>query len=58
MKALACCWMIAVVGCGPSKDVYSYRIVNDNCDCEQFRLTDEKAKVTYSFSGDYSVFGF
>ena len=46
-----------VVGCGTSTGVYTYRVVNNNCNCEQFHLTDEEAHVSYSFSGVYSVRG-
>ena len=57
MKVLAWCWMATVVGCNTTRGVYSYQVVNDHCDCTLFHLTDEKAHVSYSFSGVYSVSG-
>ena len=57
MKALAWSWMIVVAGCGSSTALYPYRVMNDNCDCEQFRVTDGKAHIVYSFSGAYHVNG-
>ena len=57
MKALMWCCLAAVAGCGSSRAVYTYRVVNNDCNCEQFQLTDEVAHVSYSFSGVYSVRG-
>jgi len=51
-------WSVLVVffaGCGTS--LYPYRVMNDDCSCEVFRVRDEKANVVYSFSAVYSVDG-
>jgi hypothetical protein len=50
---LACSLVLLLVGCGPS--LYPYRVMNDDCSCQLYRVTDEKAGVVYSFAGVYSV---
>ncbi len=57
MKMLLCCGVIVFAGCSTSAGVYAYRVLNNGCNCELFHLTDEKARVAYSFSGSYSVDG-
>jgi hypothetical protein len=55
MKAGVWCWMLFLAGCGTSTGVYPYRVMNNDCNCEEFRITDEL--VTYSFSAVYSIDG-
>ncbi len=57
MKRVLCLWMAAFAGCSSLSRVYVYRVLNDGCNCEFYRLTNEKAHVAYSFSGTYSVNG-
>jgi hypothetical protein len=45
--------VVFLTGCGPS--TYPYRVMNDDCSCQLFRVTDEQARVLYFFSGIYSV---
>ena len=40
-------------GCGVS--VYPYLATNDDCSCEQYRITDEQSGIAYSFSASYSL---
>jgi hypothetical protein len=47
--------MLVVAGCGTSVDVYPYRVLNDDCSCEQFRVADKRMSVTYTFSAVYSL---
>jgi hypothetical protein len=55
MKAGAWCWMLVFAGCGTSVGVYPYRVMNDDCLCEQFQVADTQASVTYTFSAVYSL---
>lgn len=55
MKAGVWCWMLFLAGCGTSVGVYPYRVMNDDCSCEQFRVVDKR--VTYTFSAMYSLAG-
>ncbi len=55
MRVVACWWMVVVAGCGTATSLYPYRVVNDGCDCTQFRTTDKKVHVSYSVSGLYSL---
>lgn len=57
MKAVACLWVMILAGCGTSRGPYPYLIVNDNCNCQFYRLLDEKVNVTYSFNAAYSMNG-
>ena len=57
MKAAACLCVVVLAGCGTSRGPHPYLIVNDNCNCEFYRLRDEKVNVTYSFNAAYSVNG-
>ena len=50
---LAWLWLVWLTGCGPS--IYPYRVTNDDCRCQVFRISDARANVLYSFSGVYSV---
>jgi hypothetical protein len=49
--------MLFLAGCGTSVGVYPYRVMNDDCSCEQFRVADKRASVTYTFSAVYSLDG-
>jgi hypothetical protein len=55
MKAAVWCWMLFLAGCGTSVGVYPYRVMNDDCSCEQFRVADKQVSVTYTFSAVYSL---
>jgi hypothetical protein len=57
MKAGVWWWMLFVAGCGTSVVVYPYHVMNDDCSCEQFRVADKRASVTYTFSAVYSLDG-
>ncbi len=49
-------WGVLVLfftGCGTSS--YPYRVMNDDCSCETFRVKDEKANVAYTFSAVYTL---
>jgi hypothetical protein len=45
--------VLFLFGCGPS--IYPYRVMNDECSCQLFRVLDDRARVAYAFSGTYSV---
>jgi hypothetical protein len=47
--------MLFLAGCGTSVGVYPYRVMNDDCSCEQFRVADKQVSVTYTFSAVYSL---
>lgn len=55
MRNGAVAFLILFAGCGVSVGVYPYRVMNDDCSCEQFRVADKRASVTYTFSAVYSL---
>jgi hypothetical protein len=49
--------MLFLAGCGTSTGVFPYYVMNNDCSCELFHVTDERASVVYSFSAVYSLDG-
>ena len=48
-------WMLLFAGCAGTSLYYPYRIVTDNCNCEQYRLHDNKNKIEYLFKANYEM---
>jgi hypothetical protein len=49
------CMMIA--GCATFTSTYSYRAINDNCNCEEYRSHDKERRILYRFRAYYNMRG-
>ena len=51
-------WLITgaiVGGCASVPTMYPYRVVTDNCNCEEYQTTDNKHKIDFQFHAQYMM---
>ena len=47
--------VVLLSGCAVMPSIYSYRILNDDCNCREYRLTDKEHKIQYLFRAEYKM---
>ena len=46
---------MAIAGCATFTSTYAYRVLNDNCNCEEYRSYDRALKIAYRFRAHYNM---
>ena len=54
------CWVCFVViamiaGCASTSSTFFYRVATDNCNCEEYRISDKEHKIDYLFRARYKM---
>ena len=44
-----------VAGCGAAPSMYSYRVITEDCNCDEFRKADGKNNIEYVFRASYTM---
>jgi len=54
----ACSFAIAlslIEGCTVTQPGYIYRVTTDNCNCDEYHVTDKEHRIEYRFSASYKM---
>lgn len=48
---------LVIGGCATFTSTYSYRALNEDCNCEEYQTQDKDRKITYHFRAHYNMHG-
>src|SRR5712672_2453590 len=46
---------VVLAGCAPTAHFYTYRVITDNCNCEEYWVADKQNKIGYLFQAHYRM---
>src|SRR5258708_21620849 len=57
LTVLAAALMLPEPGCSPAPEpgMYFYRAINDDCNCQEYRLADRPGRIEYLFRARYRM---